>query len=237
MIPKVINQVWFGREGKDPFVIPLYKNCAEHNEKFLENFELKLWTKDDCYKLVEEYFPQYKQKFNSLFKDILRMDIIRYMIMYVHGGFYYDHDIQLKKNMINNLNHKALFVTEIILSKKSCENVAKNNLIRCGVPEDEIRVANYFMGSEPGHNIWLVLLKEVFERIDKNPQCITETTSKIPVSQYDILYLTGPDAITHIVNRYDSKEITLLNLQQSRSFVQHLASGTWRKDLPNNINK
>ena len=224
-IPKIIRHIWFGKDLKDPFDNPFYLKCATSNKQFLEGYEQTTWNKQQCYDFVKEHFPQYYDVYCKLSKDIMRIDIIRYMMLHVLGGIYMDHDITLNKGFDEHLGMSHFFVMEKIMTEELCIRVGLRNPIRNKVKEDQRRISNYCMGSIPGEQIWLDILKEIFNRIEVNPKCIT--LPKL-LSQYDILYLTGPDAVSHVVNR--SEGSIVLSLPDSKSLLTHHEAGTWRRD-------
>jgi mannosyltransferase OCH1-like enzyme len=57
------------------------------------NFQINLWDDEKSNKLIRIHFPQYVKLYNNLQYSIQRTDMIRYCILYVHGGVYCDLDI------------------------------------------------------------------------------------------------------------------------------------------------
>jgi mannosyltransferase OCH1-like enzyme len=55
------------------------------------NYDYKLWTADDCTELIKKYYI-YIDLYNSVKYKIMKVDIIRFIILYEHGGLYIDLD-------------------------------------------------------------------------------------------------------------------------------------------------
>ena len=100
MIPRKIHQVFWsftasGAEGKELNDIPKFKEYTTKTQQFANHYgyEYKLWSLKDCEELIVEYFPQYIELWNDFRYDIQRCDFIRYLILFIHGGWYLDCDV------------------------------------------------------------------------------------------------------------------------------------------------
>jgi len=78
-----------------------YLNNNDINSKYI--YQYKLWNKDDCDKLVKKYSPQFDYYFHVKYK-IMKVDIIRFLILYDQGGIYLDMDV-----VLNTYNLDYLF--------------------------------------------------------------------------------------------------------------------------------
>lgn len=67
--------------------------CSEnnYNKKRKYNYEYKLWNKESCEELLLKY-PEFKYYHDVRFK-IMKVDIMRFIILYHYGGLYSDMDI------------------------------------------------------------------------------------------------------------------------------------------------
>ena len=91
MIPKVIHYCWFG--GKE--LPPLAKKCIESWQKHMPGYEIKRWDESNfdvnAIPYVAEAYRQRKYAFVS--------DYARFLILYNHGGVYFDTDVEVLKPM------------------------------------------------------------------------------------------------------------------------------------------
>ena len=87
-IPKIIHQIWIGPKKRpdiwmDTFKIDYIKKNPDY--KYI------LWNEENIDPLFED-FPIYKQVYNLERSYNGKSDILRYLILYVHGGIYVDAD-------------------------------------------------------------------------------------------------------------------------------------------------
>ena len=57
------------------------------------SYEVIFWSDKDAELLVFEHFPEYYDLWSHLVINVEKWDWFRYMLIYVHGGFYFDNDI------------------------------------------------------------------------------------------------------------------------------------------------
>ena len=129
-----------------------------------------LWTDDEIFSFVRETFPHYWKPFSQLPKNIMRIDIFRYMLLWDRGGVYADLDFHLHKPIDDLISDCTL-----VLPAES-ENV--NSISYCG---------QHFLASCPKHVFWEDCLKACLERPE----------SEI-LSQQDPIEVTGPNFVTRI---------------------------------------
>ena len=60
--------------------------------KNLENCEYRLWSEEECEDLLRDY-PEFRKLYYSCKYKIMKIDIIRFIILYEHGGLYADLDV------------------------------------------------------------------------------------------------------------------------------------------------
>ena len=67
--------------------------CDNNNrdEKRKYNYQYKLWNKESCEELLNRY-PEFNYYYDVRFK-IMKVDIMRFLILYEYGGIYSDMDI------------------------------------------------------------------------------------------------------------------------------------------------
>jgi len=90
VIPKKIHQIWLG----SPLPIKYFRLIKSWIEKH-PDWEYKLWTDKD----VEPFGMVNKKLFDSIDNYGIKTDILRYEIIYRHGGLYIDTDFKCIKPM------------------------------------------------------------------------------------------------------------------------------------------
>jgi mannosyltransferase OCH1-like enzyme len=224
MIPKLLHRVW---PGNDDFYKDYTENIKIFENCFGSSYEIKLWKGNDCLEFLEEYFPKYISFFIDTKSYATKSSLIRCLLLKIFGGIYSDFDVVIKDAHIKNLieKYESLFITECILKDSSVEK-SKSYRIRCGISEDKIRIADFFMASRKDHEVWDFVIKEFDLRI---PNKILEI--------YDILYVTGPDVISTVINNNKIDDVYIVNKNDSDVFMKHEMDGvnTWRKKFKENI--
>lgn len=88
MIPKIIHQIWIGPKKRPDMWIDTFRiDYINKNPKY----QYILWNEDNIDPLFND-FPIYRiiydieQTYNG------KSDILRYLILYIHGGIYIDAD-------------------------------------------------------------------------------------------------------------------------------------------------
>ena len=101
MIPKKIHYCWFGR-GEKP---KLARKCIESWKKFCPEYEIIEWNEDNFDINTNAYTKMcYEQK-----KYAFLSDYVRLLVLYEHGGIYFDTDVEAVKSFDDLLFHKAFF--------------------------------------------------------------------------------------------------------------------------------
>lgn len=95
-IPKIIHCFWFSGSEKDDMA----KKCINSWRKYCPDYEIKEWNADNYDLTKNKYmFDAYKAKKWAYATDYARLDTV-----YEYGGFYFDLDLELIKN-IEDLRH------------------------------------------------------------------------------------------------------------------------------------
>jgi hypothetical protein len=90
-IPKIIHCFWFSGSPKDD----LSKRCIESWRKFCPDYEIKEWNSENYNVKKNEYmYEAYKQRMWAYAADYARLDTV-----YNYGGFYFDMDLELTRNI------------------------------------------------------------------------------------------------------------------------------------------
>ena len=119
-IPKIIHQVWEGKTTPLPdFLCKLGKSWRDKNP----DWEYVYWDKARMDSFVHEYYPFYMDIYNKFPYDVMRWDVIRYMILYKIGGLYvdFDYECSLKKQgaILSNEEMAKIFGENEITRKET----------------------------------------------------------------------------------------------------------------------
>ena len=128
-IPKKIHFCWLSGEAYPPLV----QQCLNSWQKYLPDYELKIWTKDNSPLHDNEYIKEAL----SVGKYAFASDYIRLCALYREGGIYLDSDVEVLKNFDPLLMEPAFIGWE-----------------RCG------RVGPWLIASKAGNPLIKTLLEE-----------------------------------------------------------------------------
>ncbi len=163
-IPKIIHQTWKTDTIPDKW-IPFADKVKQLNP----DWEYRLWSDEDNDRFVREEYPQFYDIFKGFSKNIMRADVIRYLIMYKIGGVYLDLDYEVLKPFDFD-GHKVV--------------LPQNRSVAFGDPKDAI--GNCIFASIPGHRYW----KDVIDDLQSNPPVVKEYP--------EVIDATGPGLLTRI---------------------------------------
>ncbi len=164
MIPKLIHQTW--RTDNIP---KKHQRFVYKVKELNPEWTYKLWTDEDNDEFVKSEFQEFYQVFTGFSRNIMRADVIRYLIMYRVGGVYLDLDYEVLKPF--DFQSKNI-VLPLALSEKEGDSVDM--------------LGNCFLASVPGHKFWL----DVINDLKNNPPIVTDYTQ--------VINATGPGLLTRI---------------------------------------
>ena len=119
MIPKKIHYCWFGRGDKPK----LAKRCIASWKKYCPDYEIIEWNEDNFDINTNEYTKWcYENK-----KYAFLSDYVRLLVVYRHGGIYFDTDVELIRNPDFLLENQAFFGFETDGKENSNPNNADTN--------------------------------------------------------------------------------------------------------------
>lgn len=119
MIPKKIHYCWFGR-GQKP---KLAEKCIASWKKYCPDYEIIEWNEDNFDINTNEYTKWcYENK-----KYAFLSDYVRLLVVYRHGGIYFDTDVELIKNPDFLLENQAFFGFETDIKEFSNPKNAETN--------------------------------------------------------------------------------------------------------------
>lgn len=147
MIPKKIHYCWFGGGEKSR----LAKKCIASWKKYCPDYEIIEWNEENFDVYMNGYTSMcYEQK-----KYAFLSDYVRLLVVYQHGGLYFDTDVELIRKPDFLLEQEAFFgfETKKIISEDECFNSS---------PEVAAVNSGLAFGSNPAS----VALKTMLEEYD-----------------------------------------------------------------------
>lgn len=145
-----VHFVWYNAYHTDAGAYPTPEalDNLEQVKRWMPHSTIKIWYEEDCNRLIETHFPEHKTFFHSLRWWIQRCDFIRYCILYTYGGFYFDFDYTVCKDLT------FLYLeNDLVLSKELFHNV--------------FILSNFLMMSHPKHPFWLSLIDQCKTNVRK----------------------------------------------------------------------
>jgi len=171
-IPKIIHQIWLGSELPERF-----KKLTETWKKHNPSWEYKLWTDEDA------------KKFNLSNRDLFeksnrydeKSDILRYEILYQHGGLYVDTDFECFKSFdILNENFQFYCGVEPLLAH-------------------QVMLGNALIASIPGHPILKHCIEQMKDNVEHMESVMTGGRTCKFFKKCFVCFKTGPYYLTKIL--------------------------------------
>ena len=148
MIPKVVHYCWF---GKNPLPASAQK-CIASWRKYLPDYEIKEWNEDN---FDVDIVPYTRQAYEAR-KYAFVSDYARFWILYLHGGLYFDTDVEIIRPLNNIISAGAFMGFE-------------NNGIT-----NQKRIPDTGIGVNPGLGLGvaagLFFYNEILEYLNKQPK-------------------------------------------------------------------
>ena len=187
MIPKIIHQIWLGDQSKRPN--EFIKTWVDMNP----SWKHILWTESNIPNLVNQI------QFDAMNELAGKADILRYELLYYHGGFFVDADSECIKALDNNFLQNDLFCcweNEIITPKL---------------------MSNGYLACTQKSKIMVNLIAAI-------SQLKKEYISNLP--DLNAWKVVGPVLLTNIVNEYNkSNSPELIKIYPSHYFIPKHYSG------------
>ena len=214
LIPKIVHQLW-----KDEQIPTKWKNAVASVKQMHPDWEYRLWTDVSMDQYVREKHPSFYPIFASYKRQIMRVDVFRYILMQDIGGVYCDMDYEFIRKFPYEQN-------SIVLGKEFDVDEG----------DDITQVCNFIFASVPGHPFWTYLLQD----LQNNPNN-TDSYSQV-------VGITGPEFITRILFQHPEllAEINILPRRafnplrlhhrlerkilrnSGQSYGLHIGSGSWK---------
>jgi mannosyltransferase OCH1-like enzyme len=163
-IPMILHQTAPADEGKWHH---MWKGCQQSWFDNLGGFEYKMWTDDDLENLMQHRFKNFYPIWSAYPKNIHRIDVARYFILYEYGGIYADMDYECVQPFFSNLPEGKVCIAE------------------SAIPGEDFQ--NALMASPARHPFWHWVLNEVipYQHIDDvleatGPRVISRAIKSVP---------------------------------------------------------
>lgn len=142
MIPKHIFQIALG----DAYVarLPLDR-IRSHLTSLNPSYSYTLLTDRECRAFLEEFFPEHIPLYERIERVQYKSDLLRYLYLYKHGGFYVDIDLC------------PLIPFDILQAALNCDLFVSLGAHHGG----RLEVANGFLGAAPSHPLFVQLVEEL----------------------------------------------------------------------------
>ena len=224
--PKLVHRVWMG--PKENLKEEDYHSSSFR--KYLPDQRDKNWEDSDMEEIRELMFeidPRLLlcfEKYSKYF--VVGADVIRHCVLYKYGGIYTDYDVELYSYDLHEKIKKdpstPLFMVETVLSdefKKFTSGFSN----RKGKEECKIRIGSYMLYAPPKNKIIKSIINLIAERLSQNIEIRED---------YDVIWMTGPDTISTVVNSTKEK-FNLISLQEQHNICEHKLTGvaTWRQTI------
>jgi mannosyltransferase OCH1-like enzyme len=218
MIPKIIHQT--APNNKDEWH-PIWILCNESVKNNFKNFKYILWNDEDIDNFILKNFPNQYLEYKKIPFHIIKIDLFRYVLLYVHGGIYIDMDMYCYQNFFNDLN------SDINLVESDCpDEFGKIEIVQ-----------NSLMAGKKNKQFFLDCFLEGIKRSKE-----TKFNKEIHDNHYNVKYISGPILLKDIMLEYKKLEnINILPLKYFNTTnnhwynpqhkVRHMASGMWGKEI------
>jgi mannosyltransferase OCH1-like enzyme len=226
----IIHQIFWNFGIK----LPDSSYIESHNEwkKLCEanKYQYKLWDKEKCLELVKNNYQHYVEWFNNLKYDVMKIDVVRFMILNHLGGVYIDMDIHPNCKNLNWLPKETFFRKDEILRG----NNYNIDFISCS------------KGNEIFCNKYLDWQKTNIETVENKPiykkwkgRFVLQTTGPYGFNRYIKKYELKPKMLRFTT--YNNNGELKYKKENSEIIVKHI--GGWilsvydRKQLKNRISR
>lgn len=179
---KIIHQTWKNGELNK-------SDCVLSVKTIFHDYEYKFWTDEENDELIRLNYPEFYSFFNELL-PVEKIDFIRYLYIYHHGGVYLDVDVKMNKPLV-------LEGADVFLCDQTKEHNESNGLV----------LDPFFLAGKSNCQFFYYICKSMMNGTIYN--ILSQKTD----GKYDkILYKTGPFMLTkfYLLNKH-KYQIKILN--------------------------
>jgi alpha 1,6-mannosyltransferase len=184
-IPKLIHQT-----DRSPYGFMTSRSIATFRLRNRDYTHL-FWKDDDIITFVQIFFPNYSELFNQIPRLILKLDIFRYMLLYIFGGTYSDTDTYCLKPISTWTRTYKSLVGMIIAIEADQPDYINRGWAR------NFQFVQWTICMTPGYHLMYDIISACQDKI-KNHQG--------NISNNDVMELTGPGIFTDIIMQYINNE-------------------------------
>lgn len=196
-IPRILHQTW-----RDHDIPEAFKKMALSWRNLHKDWKYVFWTDEMNRDFIKEHFSYFLPVYDSYQYPILRVDAVRYFVLYKYGGFFIDMDFE------------CLCSIDPIVANSVCV-FGKEPLEHSVIHDKNYIISNAFMGAAPGFHFFNALCEE----LEQN-KCITDHPND------KVLETTGPFMLTRLYEQYPKKEeISLLDAHVMYPLTKEELSG------------
>ena len=205
-----IIQTWKTKDIPDK-----YKSLVNKIKTLNPTYNYIFFDDNDIEKFVREKYPNYYDFFNNFKYTIQKIDFFRYLAVYYYGGFYFDLDILLFRDLDTINKNKCIFPIEFLLNSDNI--LLKQNMKKL--------IGNYAFYAPKKHPF----LKKIIDNIVNNRIDI-----KLNNKEKYVYYTTGPVMVTQSYIDFENKEeielIQPIPFKPSHfgQYGKHLNNGNWK---------
>lgn len=244
-IPKIIIQTW---KCKD--IPPYYKKTQNMIFQHNPDYQYIFFDDDDILTFIKDRFPSFESVLKQFKRKIQIIDFFRLLAVYEYGGFYFDMDVEVMKNLDPLLQYSCVFPVEM----------KRNNRILNKIGYD-FNLGNYAFGASPKNPVIWAIIEEIVKVIEdphrligkgahpKLADIISEISedSETKASHEYVYHTTGPVMVSQVVfnEMAGGASVKLLyptNWPSQSSwfrfgdYAKHTMTGTWKPDKIGIIN-
>jgi hypothetical protein len=155
---------------------------------------------------------------------MMMVDVLRWLVVQHYGGSYWQYGSTPRVPMsafLPSAGKQVKLLTETVITPEFAQQVAAEP-IRCGEPEELVRVRNQVFGALPGSGFIAELLELQMRRL-KSPRIRRD---------YDVLFVTGPALCSTVYERCGRRDpgVELVPLDESARMLSVHSTGSWRTD-------
>lgn len=173
-IPRIVHQLW-----KTETVPARWHDAVQSVRRYHKGWEYRLWTDEAMDRHVRIQHPDLYRVFTRFERQIMRVDVFRYVLMHDFGGLYCDLDYEF----VRPYDYSG---ADVVLSLEYDVSYG----------DDVDQIANFFFASVPGHPLWW----DVLATVQINPPSAP--------GQADVCSATGPAFLTSVfkahADRYEN---------------------------------
>lgn len=220
MIPKIFHHIWLG--NKD--IPDGCKDCLKIMKELHPDFQFILWKDNDAEIFMKNDFPEYYEKYNKLERQMMKIDYLRFFIVYKYGGIYTDLDYYMFRKY-DKLDY------EVVLP---CSRETNDGIVE--------KIGNCIFAAIPQHDFFKKVINTLLTldrssvdfSIDKNLDCNILGTGPAFLTNCWSLYANKnciyvPERkLFHPPTKLDNKYFELL--KANHLYGIHLCTGLWRNN-------